>query len=84
MFLPNTAATLIITESTLYGTCVEDMNGHPSYARSGPLFAVIMLRRIQYDSAHAIQYIEARLRALDIKKIPGEDIDRVRGRSGGN
>ena len=63
------------TESDLWTKSLEKYNEYPEMQRGGPLILTIVLRRIQDVSEDAIENIKGRIRALNVKKDPGENID---------
>ena len=65
------------TEESLWTKCLEEYEEYPAPSQGGPLILSLILRRIQNASETAMINLRDQLAHLNIKKIPGEDIEVV-------
>ena len=65
------------TEAKLFAKSKEQHDEFAPIQRGGPLLLLIILKKIIDVSESSVRYLQNRLKTIDLKKIPGENVDDV-------
>ena len=65
------------TEDELWSKCLELYEEYTPIQQGGPLMAFLLLQRIQDSSEQALELLRNQVKALNISKLPGEDVEQA-------
>ena len=65
------------TEETLWSKCLELYEEYNPIQQGGPLMVFLILQRIQDSSEQALELLRYQVKALNISKLPGEDVEQA-------
>ena len=65
------------TEESLWAKCLDLYEEFSPIQQGGPLMAFLILQRIQDSSEQALDLLHVQVVALDLRKIPGEDVEQA-------
>ena len=65
------------TEDELWSKCLELYKEYTPIQQGGPLMAFLLLQRIQDSSEQALELLRNQVKALNISKLPGEDVEQA-------
>ena len=65
------------TKDELWSKCLELYKEYNPIQQGGPLMAFLLLQRIQDSSKQALELLRNQVKALNISKLPGEDVEQA-------
>jgi hypothetical protein len=65
------------TDDILFGQCLEEYEKYLPMCQGGPLMFIIVMRKINSINARYREHMWTRVKALEIRKIQGENVNQV-------
>ena len=65
------------TDPHLWDVCMEAYDEFTPVQQGGPLMLYLILSRIRDSSEQALDYLKAKIAHLEIRKLPGEDVEQA-------